>query len=319
MRRWQIVLGRWISLILCGLTAATVWILLEPVLSSTATRVVFFLGELRPEFLAIAIIVASISILGPLGRGRWKGLLGLRHLGTYPPLWIATAVGLFLVVGYRGITVGWDAVTNDARTTASFIRLLPWWMFLVLAALVFVPFALATGTGNPGSRRGRRSNTRDVAQPATFSPDDILEWIQDDREISHPDDDLFDHDPIAQRIASRLSCANGEAPIIAVVGPLGSGKTSIGCLVAHHLNKHSHVGIVSVSLWPFESAEAAVAGILRAVIHRLSAHVNTLSLAGLSERYVQTIERIGGRWGIMVNKAAYRVFLTRTDEHRSTR
>ena len=46
-------------------------------LSSPATRVVFFLGELRPEFLATAIIVASISILWPLGRGRWKGLLGL--------------------------------------------------------------------------------------------------------------------------------------------------------------------------------------------------------------------------------------------------
>lgn len=86
---------------------------------------------------------------------------------------------------------------------------------------------------------------------------------------------------------------------MAVVGPLGSGKSTIRSLIEHHLAAHRSVEMLHISLWPFDSAEAAVAGILRSVIRSLGKHVNILAVAGLSEQYVTVIERVGGRWGAL--------------------
>ena len=127
----------------------------------------------------------------------------------------------------------------------------------------------------------------------------LVERIMDDREVSDPKDDWFHHNDVALRIVRRLTKSDGESPTMAVVGPLGSGKSTIRRLVAHHLAEHPSVQMLDISLWPFDSAESAVAGILGAVVRSLGEHVNTLAITGLSERYVNTIERVAGRWGTL--------------------
>ena len=84
----------------------------------------------------------------------------------------------------------------------------------------------------------------------------LVTWINDgDSAIEKPESDAFGHATVAQRIASRL-CDDGrqEFPTIAVVGRVGSGKTSIVNLVQYYVAKQHGAGsgirLVRLSLWP---------------------------------------------------------------------
>jgi hypothetical protein len=146
------------------------------------------------------------------------------------------------------------------------------------------------------------------AQLATFNG--LLEWVQTDCEITDPREDLFDHISIARRIAQRLDTSSlGEgiaAPTVAVVGALGSGKSTIFRLTKGEMERRCPFAttlMVNVSLWPFESPQAAMRGVLDALIRELGRQVSVLALAGLSGRYVNAVEKLGGHWA-----AAYALF-----------
>ena len=127
----------------------------------------------------------------------------------------------------------------------------------------------------PFARRWQRFRGRSVAEvvePETF--DRLYKWVRDDSEITSPRADRFEHSRIAHRIADRLRSGN-EAPTLAVIGPLGSGKSSVRRLTERALRHDRRVRIVPVSLWPFDSPEAAVRGILRALVQELGRHVGS--------------------------------------------
>ncbi len=86
---------------------------------------------------------------------------------------------------------------------------------------------------------------------------------------------------------------------MALIGPLGSGKSTIYELVARRLQTMRNVRLIHVTLWPFDSAEAAVRGILRAIIEELGRQVNVLPLVGFSEDYITAIEKSAGAYGGM--------------------
>ena len=122
----------------------------------------------------------------------------------------------------------------------------------------------------------------------------LQEWALSDREITHPRQDLFKHDSIANRIALRLNnCSTEVMPTMAVVGERGSGKSSIGRLVEHYLHSNPRMLFVKLSLWPFDSTNAAVRGILSELIRELGTRVNTLSIAVLPEQYAAAAEKLG--------------------------
>lgn len=102
-----------------------------------------------------------------------------------------------------------------------------------------------------------------------LSFDQLRLWIDDDQPVEHPNQDRFGaHDEIAQRIAGRLRAwsIGSPAPTIAVVGPMGSGKSTIRALVQHYLQGDDSLRIADLSLWSFADVEAAVRGILDCVV-----------------------------------------------------
>jgi len=245
------------------------------------------LSTLAPTTIVLfALLVIGVAVWR-LGWRRRRAWLGLRHFGSYPPLWVSAAWGLV-------------AVLELERCSE--------WAILVLPVTAFAAWAVAAYAtkGNPESaaRTNPDVESPDAGRLRTIdelkTPEEIICWFGDDREVRTPSDDLFGHDAIAQRIARRLSVMSneGRAPSIAVVGPLGSGKTTIGRLVEHHLRDSPHVELVSTSLWPFETPEAAVRGILDSLIRSLSEHVEIIGLRGLSEDYVRAVEGFGDRWGV---------------------
>lgn len=283
------ILRRWTSLICCGALASAVWALIGGPIGSLLRPSSDHLASIRSDLLASAILIAGIAGCWPLGHRRWLAFFGLRHFWSYPPLWVAAATALLLIGVYTGITTTWQPVLDGGRAGWWLITAVPLWLWIATGVL-----ATMSVVANRWPTRSASKNKTDGADLTA-----LVNWLRDDCEISHPGDDRFDHDTVARRIVGRLTSSDDESPTMAIVGPLGSGKSTIRRLVAHHLTVHSSIQMLSLSLWPFDSAEAAVSGILRAVIRALGAHVNTIAVTGLSEHYVTTIERVAGRWGAL--------------------
>lgn len=289
MSRFRAILGRWISLICCGAVASAIWAFVGGPVESLLGSAIDHLASIRSDLLASGVLIAAIAVCWPLGRRRWLAFFGLRHLGTYPPLWLAIATALLVITVHTGMTSSWQPVFDEVRAGWWLITAVPFWLWTAsgaLAVLGFVTSKLVTS-----SAPKKHSDGTDLEA--------LVERIMDDREVSDPKDDWFYHNDVALRIVRRLTESDGESPTMAVVGPLGSGKSTIRRLVAHDLAEHPSVQMLDISLWPFDSAESAVAGILGAVVRSLGEHVNTLAVSGLSERYVTTIERVAGRWGTL--------------------
>jgi hypothetical protein len=171
------------------------------------------------------------------------------------------------------------------------------WILLVLlvGGLVVVPVwpEIVAVLRRLWSFPSQPSDAKHGQAPEDF--DALRDWLRDDSPIDTPDLDSFHHDDIARRMPERLR--KDEAPSMAVIGPHGSGKSTICKLVGYHLRNVRNVRLIQVSLWPFDSAEAAARGILRAIIEELGRQVNVLPLVGLSEDYIAAIEKTAGSYG----------------------
>lgn len=257
-------------------------------------------------------------------RCAWKrplAWLGLHHLPPYPPAWVAGLIGFVLLSTFwtvhpRAFTAAGGTEADRFLLTYRIFPFIPlaWWhaiLMILLAAVVVWRVERVRPTKR--RRETRRTQPPPVTQESRNSEagrlasdfEALKTWLRSDVEIDDPAMDAFGHDQVAKRIARRLinNQSSGEAgPTVALVGELGSGKSSIRNLVVRHLREDGllerKIIVVSISLWPFDSPEAAVRGILNKLTEDLSRHVNATSITGLPEQYVQVIEHSGGRWSL---------------------
>lgn len=300
-KRVEAILGRWSAVVAYGAIGACVWWVSAPLLADWVSPVVARLGATTPGITMFMIVVLAAPFAWSMGKGRWAGCLGVRYMHTYPPLWVSVVIGVLAACILNSIST----VSLDLSDLCDTSMSIPPKYTMILGVLVAAGILLTLYIGLRSNKKKTveplekgGSNDDGARLPKELSEfKDILEWISDDREIDHPERDAFGLDVIARRIARRLvSTGSGETPTIAIVGPTGSGKTSIGKLVEHHLITHARTRFVLISIWPFDSPGAAVRGILDRLIKELSLHVNTLSIGRLPEKYITAIESSGGRW-----------------------
>ncbi len=298
VRRAYLVLTRWLSLICCGVVAGVVLLALEPFTHPLGETLASRLAMLHPLQICVLLSVLACPACWFVGRRRWRGFLGVRFLFTYPPLWVAMIIGLGTWLGGTLWLLGIErvsAILGDVLWFQSQVPSVVWWfILLVLAVLSLATVLPYIAAVLQGGREVTSEHERDHIRANDF--DALRHWLQDDSEVAAPADDRFGHDEIARRMAARLMEPN-EASTMAVVGMLGSGKSTIQRLVAHHLRYRPTVRLVDVSVWPFDSAQAAVRGILRAIVRELGRHVNVLPLVGLSDDYVTAIEKTARSYG----------------------
>lgn len=297
--RFCVILRRWISLVCCGTVAATVVVAFSPLLRRLSAPAVDRLSTMDPIAITLLVAVLTIAACWGAARGRWRGFVGVRYFFTYPPLWFAVLVAIGVLLAASVWFDGVDTVELLVQDIQWFVAQLP--VLLRLGVLLLVASAVILPLRDDFVailRKYQNGLSHGSVVEGGQSAEDfegLCDWLRDDSPIDSPAADCFEHNHIALRMAQRLGRKDG-APTMALIGPLGSGKSSICELVKHDLRNQSEVRFIRVSLWPFDSTEAAVRGVLRAILDELSRHVNVLPLVGLSEDYVTAIENTAGRY-----------------------
>ncbi len=221
----------------------------------------------------------------------------MRHPIAYPSLGLAVLTGLVVLAWLIGAShdeheLEWVSVAwHDARDAVG------WYLIAAIAPCIVMGVSERMLTS---LRQIRHSSERSEApdfKRVLSDAECLIEWSRTDDEIAHPSQALFDHDRVAQRIAKRLQ--SPTPPTMAVVGPVGAGKSSIRRLVTHHCAQNHRIEIVPVSLWPFNNAEAAVAGILSALVERIRQHVGCISVTGLPDAYIDAAAHVAGKYGVL--------------------
>ncbi len=270
------VMGRWLSVFGCGLVAAIIWLFIAP----------WFMAIMRPfsEHLAtwpfflgvVALFVLLAVVFYSFGRDRWAGFFGLKHFWKYPPLWVAIVVAAWIVLP-QADNFDWTC-----------------FIFLNICAIGLMFFICWLSRFTYTQTHDFEKQADATGSPKNEKNSDLGVWLANDDEINHPDQDHLGHDVVAKRIARRIKTNKNQPPSIAIIGLLGSGKSSIGRLVEHHLKKTPSIQYLQIPLWPYNTVEAAVSGVLNSLLDKLGQELNTLALSGLPNRYLFAIERAVG-------------------------
>lgn len=242
-------------------------------------------------FLGVSVLLALMCYWGPR---HFFAALGLRYASVHPPYWI----GLFLGIGSA------LAAINNIQLVSAHFHVLPSTegtldtaTLCLLAAPLVAVFISVTGRAFRKGFRKYHWQDRISRKPTDITPRShkMSRWYHTDAAITSVDDDLFDYEAIAQRMARRL--VHEQASAQALLGRLGVGKTTVRYFVEEYLREHypkAPLTFVAVELWAYETPRAAVEGILRSVVERLSEHVNTSQLNGLPTAYAKAIATATG-------------------------
>lgn len=293
---------RWKDIFVCSLAANAVLIL---ALAIAPTPVLVIVGRLRP---CLWVALVLLMFVGPYrsARSHWTHYFGLRHPGRYPPTWFAGIFGLPILVALLAVPLGPNhfAALSGSEVLGLLPRLLA---VLAVATLLVIALHICTVRTVQGARSDKRRTRPTSADATVASVEDsvcifaadyaaLRVWLSNDEEIGLPEADAFGHRVTARKMAEMLEVGPGLRPTLALLGEQGSGKSTIRALVEHYLDADSgfreKVVLMSVSLWPFESVEAAARAILTKTVRAIGEHADTLGIAGIPTEYARLMETV---------------------------
>jgi hypothetical protein len=132
-------------------------------------------------------------------------------------------------------------------------------------------------------------------------------WLADDKPIEYENESCFpQHCAVARRILKKLlSKPNKEFPVlpnVALIGPYGSGKTSICNLVEDIYSKEKNTQrypemiFCRFEAWQFLSAEAAVKNLIDVAAREVLRLADFPELWRIPQKYVEAIKASGSSW-----------------------
>lgn len=301
--RLAVVFRRWLDIIIYALLAAELWIFF------INNYFIIIRNIYSVWYTTTLIIIAAFIALRWIAKKRTKftGLFGYRHIHTYPPLWLAVILGgSWLLI--RGMaSTHYSSLTLSVDSLQVYQAHIPLEVIISIIAIItmaIVIYFLHKGGQKESTSKEEVQSLEPVAEsyiaqlqePSKQEFRSLLIWLKTDTPVQRTSSDRFEHTSIAGRIARRLRGDSEQRPTIGVVGPYGSGKTSIANIVNEELEGENRICLVQISAWPYENVEALIRGITHELVRELSIHVNTLAVTGLSERYLASIAEAGGVW-----------------------
>jgi hypothetical protein len=277
-----------------------------------ATRLMGLVEPIYPDSLDWRAAASSILALATLllaGRLGLLGTTGLRKALLNPPPWLhACIAAAFAMVFWIWFPGAFPRALFPLRHEN--LLAVRWYVFGGLACLSVAPIFLGRVVD---LIRRRRPAVEDGAVDLRMTDlRSLRAWIRTDDEITEPSQDAFGHRHIAWRMADRLVEAGdgclGRGATFALVGELGSGKSSIRQLVRSRFEARGYLDsklvFVDVSLWPFESADAAIRGILTSIEGGLARLTCTTSVSRIADRYLRVVEKLDGHLGTLATLLA---------------
>lgn len=224
------------------------------------------------------------------------------YFRNYPPGWSAWAVAAALI-----------AAVDVFGGLGSEVYRGAWWEWLLygggsVAAVAF--YRKFTAGKKPEGEEEEDNNpatssevqVEDVAAPVSLTELakswHLLEkWLSDDKPA---EDDFIGNRRVALRLARFLV---GKGGTVGLVGPYGSGKTSIIAWLKEYARKvrkreyptNPELWFCSVSCWGFEDSASAVSQILSKAVSTVGERVDCFSIRHLPESYRKTFSA-GGDW-----------------------
>ena len=282
LRRVRHAAARWFAVLILTLIAAIAFEWILPI-GWRFTRCIE--TAYSPWFLMLATVVVTSVLLCVLLEPihfRWRHLA---NIGWYPPTWVALAFGLALAVTFERLAPADSQPQSLGLDWQQPIVLVP----IAIAIMGVLLFRLLTHAG----RKGRSPETALVPSAEQKSRDenqestDIRCWLSDgERPIARSKEDLFDRDAVSGRIATRL--LSGQS--VALLGPLGSGKSSVLNLVRTRLREAGSPPIVvAFDVWAVPRPEDVPHLALTRIIDALNGHVDMIGLRDIPATYQRLV------------------------------
>lgn len=282
-------LRRWGEIVLYALLAASVILLAGPQFLEIAECWV----RPQPPAAQVAIGLLAAAVLIGIGHGRWAGSLRVVRWLRYPPHILSVPLGLAFLWIAENCCSGLDgAATASVAPGAPD----PWRALRAGTLLLGVGFSVAWECAARLRARPTTLLQTTAASPSTATVLDadsqlLIDWIASDDPVTDFRLDGHGHSGVAERIARRL-ISDPRASVV-LVGPVGSGKSTIGEMTRQHLAlsqpKNRTIRFKRISLWPFAFADSAIESILEQALECIKNDVDTLAIAGIPEAYTKAV------------------------------
>jgi KAP family P-loop domain len=204
-------------------------------------------------------------------------------LRRYPPLWTAWVVAAVVVCSID-LAFG----LGPPGYQASFWE----WIFYGCGSVLFVViYRHFTSAPVPLDVASVLSDSTSVGELVN-NWEKLERWLRSDRPA---EDDLIGNRRIARRLAGYLTNNGGT---IGIVGPFGSGKTSVVSWLKTEVRQRRKPGQAEIwfaeqSCWGFEDSGAAVQQVLARATEAIAREVDCFSLRSLPESYRKTFSAAG--------------------------
>jgi hypothetical protein len=280
------IIRRWIRII-----CLSVWgPLLLFVITLTSERIGSFVTIISKDPLWFSLVCLAFMLtvlLVPLLRVTPISWAQFRFFHRYPTVWIAGVFGLVSI---------W-ALNSQLGIGPPFLSTtLQWGAILLVSALAFaLPYVRFISDSTHNANKARAPQSEPCISRFTDISSDwkaFGKWVSNDNPITRSEQDLFEMYAIARRMARlfRERDSAGCGISAGLVGPLGSGKTSIVNLIKRELAKapgakDPHVWVCEISCWGFNSSAAALQHVLSEIVKTIGEYVDCSGLRGMPEAY----------------------------------
>jgi len=215
---------------------------------------------------------------------------------SYPPAWLAAIIGTLSVAvfdvscglaltGYRATLVDWVLYGAVPFGLTAIYYSEPTAIISFVRAWTSGWFCQAKSESVSLTRNDGSSSKPDGEDQIPWAQ--VEAWLEAERPAQH---DFFHRLPIAQRLNTLI---DEGVRSIGLVGPFGSGKSSIIEWLLNDLRTNSKFIVIKHSCWGFETSESAIRDILDSAVGEISQTVDTFDIASLPETYRNTFSSAG--------------------------